>query len=363
MIEVRDFEDMVDDTCQRIVDSGVGITNIGYNSVTRTIIEAIMSELDIVQYKLMQAYLSKTIDEAEGEDLDDVVSILGVVRKQATNCTGVVTFSVTEESDVDIDIPAESTVSTVQTQGGVVYEFLTIDDAVLKAGDNEVDVEVVCNTAGDIYIPANSITIINTSIIGIAEVTNKGVISGGTNTETDEELRDRTKNILTSLGKGTTEAIRLAVQDVDGVTDVSVYDMRSGVGTVDVFVVTDTMPVSDEVESNILKAIEDSKSGGIKAYLLYPDVKYIDVDCMIESDIEYDVNSIYGLISEFINSNGIGNKLILNQLEKTILGAIDDDRADVTFNTPSSNVQVDVNEVLGVNSIKINGVIYYERNN
>ena len=72
---------------------------------------------------------------------------------------------------------------------------------------------------------------------------------------------------------------------------------------------------------------------------------------------------VYGLISEFINSNGIGNKLILNQLEKTILDAIDNDRADVTFNTPSSNIQVDINEVLGVNSIKINGVIYYERNN
>lgn len=364
MLDIREFEDMVDDTCERIVDSDVGITNTGYGSVTRTIVEAIIAEIDIAQYTVLQAYLSKTIDEATGEDLDDVVSILNVYRKQATQCdNGIVTFSVTELSDVDIDIPSGSIVSTVQLQNNTVYEFSTISDAVLTAGEYEVDVPVICNNAGYIYIPPNNITVINESIIGIAEVTNKDIISGGNNIETDEELRDRAKDALNMLGKGTTNSIRSAVESVEHVIDVSVYDMRSGVGTVDIFVITDILPPTQEIENNILKAIEESKAGGIKAYLKYPDIKYIDVDCTITSDMQYDINTIYDSMFSYLNSIGIGNKLILNQLERLVLDIINDPKSDVSFSSPSQNISVDVNETIGVNSITINGVSYYERDN
>lgn len=363
MLDIREFEDMVDDTCQRIVDSEVGITNVGVGSVTRTLVEAIVSEIDVLQYTTLQAYLSKTIDNAEGEDLDDVVSILGVTRGQAEYCTGTVTFSVTEESDVDIEIPAESIVSTVQTQNGTIYEFATINDAILPAGELEIDVDVICTSAGKIHISPGNVTVISTSILDIAEVTNKNAIYGGEDEETDEELRDRAKDALSSLGKGTMSSIRRAVLDVDGVADVSVYDMRSGVGTVDIFVVGNIMPISDSIRKNILDAIEQSKSAGIKAYLKFPDIQYLDVDFNITSDIEYDVQTIGSIVFEYINNIGIGNRLILNQLRKIILENINDDKADIEFNKPTSNVNIDVDKIFSVNSIIINGVTYYERNN
>lgn len=362
MLDLREFDDMVEDTCQRIIDSDIGITNVSVGSVTRTLIEAIMAEVDIMQFTIYQAYIAKTVDEAEGEDLDDVVSILGVIRRSASYCTGTVTFSVTEESDIDIEIPSGSIVSTALTINGEIYEFEVIEDSILSAGDMSVDVNVRCTAAGRIFIPAKSITVINDSIFGIAEVINNSDISGGINDETDDELRDRAKDALTKLGRGTVESIKAAVKDIGGVIDCNVYDMRSGVGTVDVFVITETMPTPQELIDEISNVIKDTKAAGIRAYLKFPDIEYVDIDCNIKTSSDVNYYSIYELLFNYINNMTIGVSLIINQLDKLVLNTIDDNVADITFNTPNGNVMIGADNVIRVNSIKINDVIYYTRN-
>lgn len=360
MLEIREFEDMVDDTLQRIVDDGVGITNVSIGSVTRSIVEAILSEVDIVQFTVYEAYLSKTIDGAEGEDLDDVVSILSVVRRQATYCTGEVTFSVTEISDVDIDIPDGSIVSTPQMNNGTMYEFQTVGDCILKAGEESVTVPVISTEPGNIYITPNSVTIINDSIIGIAEVTNANTISGGRSTETDDELRDRAKSALLKFGKGTCDAIRSAVMDIDGVVDVSVYDMASGVGTVDVLVVCQTMPPSQSMINKIEKAIDESKAGGIVVNLNLPTIRYVGLNVIIHSELEYDNTKVFDSIYEYMDTLGIGDTFMISQCSKRILDVLDDDNADVEFTGDTiSNVVVGSDEIIKPGSIIIDGIHSY----
>lgn len=360
MLELREFDDMVDDTLQRIVDDDVGITNTSIGSVVRSVVEAIMSEVDIAQFTVYQAYLSKTIDDAEGDDLDDVVSILSVVRKQATYCTGEVTFSVTEISDVDIDIPDGSIVSTPQTMSGKLYEFQVVGDCILEAGEESVTVPVICTEPGYVYIVANNVTIINDSIIGIAGVTNENAINGGSDAETDDELRDRAKDALLKFGKGTCDAIRSAVMDVDGVVDVSVYDMKSGVGTVDILVVFRQMPPSSKKIKEVEDVIDQSKAAGIVTNLLLPTIKYIDVDLIIDSPVEYDKTKIYDVVYEYVDTLGIGDTFMQLQCAKRILDMFDNDDVDITFNTPTSNITIDLDEIIKPNNIKIDGVTFLE---
>lgn len=356
MLEIREFEDMVEDTLQRIIDDGVGITNISIGSVTRSIVESILSEVDIVQFTVYEAYLSKTIDGAEGEDLEDVVSILSVVRRQATYCTGEVTFSVTEISDVDIDIPDGSIISTPQTNNGTMYEFQTIGDCILRAGDESVTVPVISTEPGNIYIAPNNVTIINDSIIGIAEVTNESIISGGRSTETDDELRDRAKSALLRFGKGTCDAIRSAVMDIDEVIDVSVYDMASGVGTVDVLVVCQTMPPSQSMMNKIEKAIDESKAGGIVVNLNLPIIRHIGLNVVIHSELEYDNTKVFDSIYEYMDTLGIGDTFMISQCSKRILDVLDDNNADVEFTGDViSNVVVRPDEIIKPGSIIIDG--------
>lgn len=363
MIELREFEDMVDDTLQRIVDDDVGITNTSIGSVVRTLVEAIISEIDVAQYTVYQAYISKTIDKAEGEDLEDVVSILSIFRNQAKYCTGEVTFSVTEISDADIDIPDGSIVSTQQNANGAIYEFQTVGDCILKGGESSVKVPIISTEAGSIYIPAGSVTVISDAIIGIAEVTNENAINGGADIETDDELRDRAKDALNKFGKGTCDAIRAAIMDVDDVIDVSVYDMRSGVGTVDVLVMLRNMPPSEDKIKEIETVIDNTKAGGIVAHLQFPTIKYIDVDITINSDVQYNEQDVFNEVYEYIDTLGIGDTFIINQCGKHALSVIASNGADITFNEPTSNVISDVDKIIKPNSIRINGVMKYERDN
>ena len=80
------------------------------------------------------------------------------------------------------------------------------------------------------------------------------------------------------------------------------------------------------------------------------------------SENETDDNSIYESIYDYVNSLGISDKLMVNQIKRRVLNIVDDDTADVTI-TPSANIMVTSNQVIRPNSIKVNGVIYYERSN
>lgn len=364
MLDIREFEDMVEDTCERIVDSDCGITNTGVGSVTRTIVEAILSEMDVIQYVIYQAYISKTIDSAEGQDLDDVVSILSVIRKSATFCdSGVVTFRVTELSDTDIEIPIGSIVSSLPQAGGIIYEFETSEAAKLLAGETEVDVPVVATTAGHIYLQPHTVRTINDTITGIAEVDNMNDIVGGIDDETDEELRDRAKEALVKMGRGTCDSIRVAVSEIDGIIDCNVYDMRSGIGTVDIFVVSEQNPMPDDLMQEVLDVIEETKAAGIKATVYQPEVTYIDIDIELNTKVEIVPDDIYAIVYKYINELTIGMSYIENQLDKAILSHIDDDTADVIHNSPDGNVQAYENEIIRPNSITIDGVVYYEKDN
>lgn len=362
MLDLREFETMVDDTCQRILDSDCGITNVNVGSVTRTLVESIVAELDLIQYTVWQAYLSKTIDDAEGQDLDDVVSILSVYRKNATFCEGYVTFSVTEASETDIEIPSGSIVSSVQTMSGQVYEFETIEDAAIYAGKLSCSVKVRSTTAGHIYLQPHQVVVISSSIMGVAEVDNPNDIIGGVDDETDDELRDRAKEALVKMGRGTCEAIRVAVSEIEGVVDCNVYDMRSGIGTVDVFVVSEQIPMPEELLNKIDNTVEETKAAGIKHYIRVPDIKYVDVNITIVSSITYDPKDIAQSLYDYINKMTIGISLIENQIDRMVLNELNDDEADIIHKSPAGNVAADTNEIIRPNSITVNGVKYYERN-
>lgn len=361
MLDLRDFETMVNETCQRVLDADCGITNTSVGSVTRTLIEAVVAELDLIQFTVWQAYLSKTIDDAEGQDLDDVVSILSVYRKNATYCEGYVTFSLTEPSESDIEIPSGVIVSSIQTMSGQVYEFETIEDAAIYAGYLNCAVKVRSTTPGHIYLQPHQIVVISSTIMGVAEVDNPNDIIGGVNEETDDELRDRAKEALVKMGRGTTEAIRIAVKEIEGVIDCNVYDMRSGIGTVDVFVVSEQLPMPQELYDKIYNTVEETKAAGIKHFIRTPEIRYVDVDVQIVSSIVYSTEDIYKTLYDYISNLTIGVSLIRNQIDKIVLNELEDSEADIIHKSLTGNIVADANQIIRPNSITVNGVKYYER--
>lgn len=361
---IREFETIVEDTLQRIVNANVGITNTMPGSVIRTIVESLLAEVDIQNYTINQIYKAMNIDTATGSDLDAVVAILGVVRKQATYAEGTVVFGRSDIYDTDIAIQYAQMISTRQNNDGSINEFIVIDDnAKLRSGELQTTVNIRATEPGSIYLPANTITIINTPIIGIEYVTNVTEFSGGTNQETDNDLRKRAKQALAGLGKGTATAIRSALLQVPGVIDAMPVDISRGIGTADIVVITDTLPPSTALQNEISDVVSTTKSAGIDVAVIYPTISQqniavtiTDLDGTMISD--KDIDAAANAIVTYCNTLSVGDTLIVSQLERAIgnaIGAID---VDIVVTTPNGNITPTSTQVIRCGTITINGVMW-----
>lgn len=359
---IRDFETMVDETLQRIVDANIGITNTIPGSVIRTIVEALMAELDIQNYTVDQIYKAMNIDTAEGSDLDNIVAILGVVRKQATYAEGTVVFGRSDVYATDIAIQYAQMISTRQNNNGSTsYEFMvTEDSAKLKAGELQTVVNVRATTPGNMFLPVGTITIMNTPIVGIEYVTNLTEFIGGTDKETDDELRERAKQALAGLGKGTNIALRSALLGLEGVVDAIVMDANRGVGTADIVVITSELPPSQALVSEIDYTISITKAAGIDVKAIFPVIKtqniVVTINDLSGNDLaDEDISRAYNAIINYCNSLSVGDVLIISQIERAIGNAINDMDVDIIVTTPNTNVVPASTEVIRCGTVTING--------
>lgn len=354
-IEVKDFDVMVDDVLQRIASS-TGISNTGPGSVIRTIVEAIMAEQDIQYYQISQIFDGMDVDIATGDDLSSLVKILGIIRKSATKCSANITFGISSPSATDIIIPFGSTVSTRADADGEVIEFTVDNNAVITAGQLTASVACTAKVAGLIYVPVNSVVVMNSPILNVEYVNNTASISGGTDAEDDDSLRARAKDALSLLGKGTADSIESAVKGIDGVQDAILMDVTRGVGTADIIVVTADMPAPAELQQVIESTVNEYKAAGVDVGIILPNIVTIDIS--VNTTGFTDASVIGGGILNYLKSLTVGSSLIVNQMERYILNACDTISMDVTTVTPSNNVSVTSTQIIRHGTITINGVVW-----
>lgn len=361
---MRDFDTMVADTLQSIVDKNVGITNTSTGTVIRTIVESILDNNDISNYYISYVYGALGIDDAEGEDLDRLIAILGVTRYNATYATGTATmYTGGEPAQYDIPIPYGSIISTRQDTNGDIVEFSVSDDnAILQAGSISTSVNVVAIVAGHTYVPAGALSVLNSSISGIQSVANTIEINSGDDIESDEELRVRTKEISKSFGKCTDSAIKLAVENIDGVLSCTVIDMMNGIGTTGVIVSTSIIPPPSSIINEINSVVKNTKASGIASFIIYPTIKYIDIEIEISgAGMAFTEDIVVETLTNYANSLDIGQIFILSQAERKVGNAIDDnygdnDRSDVRIVSPNVNQVPASTQIIRINSIMINGI-------
>lgn len=356
-VQVKEFEEMVQDVLRRIVNS-TKITNTVPGSVIRTIVESLLAELDIQYYELDKIFRAMDIDSATGDDLDSLVKILGVVRKSATKCIATITFGRSEALQTDVNIPTGSVVSTYTDTDGNNIEFIvTQENAVLSAGQTSVNVECTARDAGEIYVPKDSIVIMNTPIVNIEYVNNNNNIFGGTSAESDEELRERSRGVLDLLGRGTANALEAAVMAIDGVQDAVCSDLSRGVGTADMIVVTDNIPPTEELKGLVKDTVEQTKAAGIDVGIIYPDIITVNVNVTV-TGFGGDRSVIGNAILSYNSSLGLGTKFIINQLERYILNACNSEDCDVATAEPAQNISITSQQIARVGTITINGELW-----
>lgn len=362
----RSFDDIVEHTLQSIIQKDVGVSNVNPGSVLRTLVEALSENEDTANYYLEYVYKCMDIDNCYGEDLDRSVKILGLIRETSKAAVGEITlFTGDSPAEYDIEIPYGYIVSTRPNRDGEVTEFYISDsDAVLKAGESEINVAITCMEPGLIYIPAGAIDVMSQSLQGINSVINRNSINGGRDTESDEEFRLRIKNIRETFGKCTNEAIEAAVNQVNGVTRSNVIDMYNGVGTSGIIVVTDTIPPPESVKAEVEQTVRATKASGIMAEIIYSNIKSVDIEVNITGVelSESDYTAVATAINKYCTSLNAGQEFIIKQMERKALNAVDateaeNDDADIETISPATNITSTDTQIIRSSQIKINGII------
>ncbi|MDD4163145.1 MAG: baseplate J/gp47 family protein [Methanothrix sp.] len=108
-----------------------------------------------------------------------------------SRATGVLPFSRPTQAQSDITIPAGTICAAMSDSGGLV-EFQTDEAVVLAAGTTSAYVEaaaIVAGAAGN--MSTGAISIIRMPVVGISSCTNDAAFSGGTDLESDSDLRQR----------------------------------------------------------------------------------------------------------------------------------------------------------------------------
>ena len=105
--------------------------------------------------------------------------------------------------------------------------------------------------------------------------------------------------------------------------------------------------------------VKDTKASGIKAFIVYPTINYINVNVTI-TNAEFDDNAVVETVSNYVNSLDIGQSFIIFQAERKIgnvldTNDVDNDDIDITITEPTSNRVPTPTEIIRVDTLTING--------
>jgi len=192
-------------------------TSVGSSSVMGQIIDVhadSISEMDDLAQALYDAF---NLDSAEGVALDNLASLVGVIRKAATYSTVTLTLG----GVATTVIPAGS---RARVPDGTIF---AIDEEATIGGGGTVDADATATETGPLEAAAGSVTEIVDAVSGWNTVTNAADATLGTNTETDEELLARRERSLAIGGNCTDQAIRANLEQLEDITSATVISNRT----------------------------------------------------------------------------------------------------------------------------------------
>jgi len=199
-----------------------------------------------------------------------------------------------------------------------------------------VDVAIQAREAGTTgNVAANTITVAPNPPGGIDGVNNYSATSGGTDTETDEDLRERVPLFLSTLARGTKDALRGRALDVTGVVSASVAEPDFPNGLVDLIIDDGSGTATDDLIRDVRDAIDGTQDGidsdtveayraaGIWVNVTAPTIRSINVEVeayaltgTTASTISSNINSA---ITNYLSSLGAGENVVRAQIIEEVM--------------------------------------------
>ncbi|HAR86517.1 MAG TPA: hypothetical protein DCR69_12370, partial [Clostridium sp.] len=180
--------------------------------------------------------------------------------------------------------------------------FSTTVEATILSGSAEIPIKSE-NIGSKYNVLANTIINLPVSIVGISSVNNNLTTTGGTNIETDEELKSRLLlQIQNPATSGNPAHYKLWTMSVDGVGACKIFSLWNGPGTVQVVIVDSNKKVANETLINsVADYIETQRPIGPTVSVISAAEKVINVDVTLTINTGYTLETIKTSIEENIN--------------------------------------------------------------
>ena len=312
----------------------------GQGSSLYNIVSPINSELAQLYIELSYIHKRVFIQDNFDDFLDRRVNEFGVYRKLGTEAIGEVIF----EGKIGTKIP-NGTIISYSDLLFVVIKDIKLNVSPIQALEVGIKYNLSAKTEFKLIEEIN----------GVTKIYNELDIKGGTEIETDEELKERfykiQKNQATSGNKAHYQSWAL---EVEGVYNAKVIPRWDGPGTIKILIYgQNNQSVDNEVLQRCTEHIEEEKPIGPTITIVTPSTFDITISATLTLENGYDIESIKVMFLDIINSYLIENsKEIIYIKIMSLLASIEGvhDIKNLLVNDDVKNIIVDEEKVPAVSS-------------
>lgn len=263
------------------------------------------------------------LSTASGEYLDKHALTRGLYRKEAVKATGEVTFYRNVITDTDVVIEKGTVVSTAGPQ---IRQFVTDETVTMTANTGSVTVSATAIDGGASYnVLSNTVTILATPPAGVTSVKNLKAFKGGSDKESDEELRERVLYSYRDISNGTNAVYykRLA-ESVAGVYSASVVSKARGAGTLNVYICGkgEEASVNKDHIATVQALLDENRELNVDIEVLYASALKVSFNFNLCVNDGYSFDEVSAVITEklteYIDSLGVGKPALLCEMGEII---------------------------------------------
>lgn len=297
---------------------------------------AIASVAEGLEQRILWAVRQIFADTADDDNMAHQAALKGLTAKPATHAlgTGVVTGSIGAVIAAGTTLQLESGALVVLRGGSVVLDVSpkTIDLMAVDAG-----------LTGNVTAVAGAW---QQSISGVDADVSNITLADGADAETPAELLARLLDVLREppAGGKLTDYKRWCLE-VPGVNSVFGYKRLRGLGTVDLFITTDTGVPSQALLETTYQYLWTMSPAGIKDVAVRaPAEKFVNVHIKVDGAADFETAlkpRVMALIEGYFKTFEPGEKLVLSKLQSLVASAAG--VSDVQIITPTVNVLAAVN--------------------
>lgn len=243
---------------------------------------------------------------AQGEYLDYHAQTRGISRAEAAKAEGTLQFSAPGNVSADCVIEAGTVAMTAE---GVKFE--TTETVTLAAGTRTVNAGARAVRAGaDGNVLAGQVRLMSVLPTGVTACTNPGAFSGGSDTESDESLRERVMESYRRLPNGANAAFyEQEAMSFPGVAAAKAVGRARGIGTVDVYVATQSGAPSEDLLDEIAGALDKKREIAVDVEVLAPTAVATNVSAELSVKEGYDFAEVCEAVERALGAYFTGERL------------------------------------------------------